>query len=39
VVQTIGSSHMQVRNDEGIRKALKDLFDEKYDTWFYTAEK
>jgi hypothetical protein len=34
-----GSSHMQVRNDEGIKKALKDLFDGNYDKWFYTATK
>ena len=32
-----GSSHMQVRNDEGIRKALKDLLDGKHGDWFYTA--
>jgi len=32
-----GSSHMQVRNDEGIRIALKDLFDGKHDPWFWTA--
>ena len=30
-----GSSHMQVRNDEGIKRALKELFDGDYDPWFY----
>jgi len=33
-----GSSHMQVRNDEGLRIHLKNMFDGNYNKWFYTAE-
>ena len=33
-----GSSHMQVRNDAGIKTALKDLFDGKLEPWFFVAE-
>ena len=33
-----GSSHMQVRNDAGIKTALKDLFDGKLERWFFVAE-
>jgi hypothetical protein len=35
----IGSSHMQVRNDLGLKLALKDLFDGKYGKFFQTEEK
>ena len=34
-----GSTHMQVRNDEGIKEHLNKLFNGKYDPWFYTPEK
>jgi len=33
-----GSSHMQVRNDRGLKDALKNLFEGKYDRWFLTPE-
>jgi archaellum component FlaG (FlaF/FlaG flagellin family) len=33
-----GSSHMQVRNDEGLKKHLKKLFDGDYDDWFSVNE-
>jgi len=33
-VTSKGSSHMQIRNDEGIKKALKALFDGEYGTFF-----
>lgn len=32
-----GSSHMQIRNDEGIKRALKALFDGEYG-WFFLTE-
>jgi len=34
-----GSSHMQVRNDEGIREHLKKLFDGGYQWWFRVEER
>ena len=34
----IGSSHMQVRNDKGLKDALNDLYNGKYDKWFFVAE-
>jgi hypothetical protein len=33
-----GSTHMQVRNDAGLKKALNDLFDGKHDKWFKTVK-
>jgi hypothetical protein len=33
-----GSSHMQVRNDEGIREHLDKLFNGDYEKWFYVAK-
>ena len=34
-----GSSHMQVRNDEGLKRHLKRLFNGDYGWWFYVEEK
>jgi len=34
-----GSSHMQVRNDRGLKEHLKKLLDGNYDPWFYVAPK
>jgi pimeloyl-ACP methyl ester carboxylesterase len=34
-----GSSHMQVRNDAGLKKALNDLFNGDYEKWFKTPTK
>lgn len=34
-----GTSHMQVRNDEGIKKVLKLVFDGYYGDFFYTQTK
>ena len=33
-----GSSHMQVRNDAGLKKALNDLFNGEHNKWFRTVE-
>jgi len=34
-----GSSHMQVRNDAGLKEHLNNLFDGKYDKWFKVKKK
>jgi len=33
-----GSSHMQVRNDAGLKEHLRKLLDGKYDPWFQTPK-
>ena len=33
-----GSSHMQVRNDAGLKDALFHLFEGDYEPWFKTAK-
>ena len=33
-----GSSHMQVRNDAGLKEHLNKLFNGNYHPWFWTAK-